>query len=246
MNKRLVILLVIGLLAITAVPVLAERVQPAWQQSFERNTDGWIVDNIAGPAGWCGEITRYERGSGSVAPAKGHGYAVVAHGPCNEYWANNGFADGSGPYSPMGGFSESWPQSGFVTEIDIYLDPDQNTSFTYANSIRHLDPVEYRYFTVPVEKDGNTLLVDGHEVDQEGWYTFRFEFTEQDGHVAVDFELTDNGRILFSEPVTTTYYSGESVWDLAVADYGTGYTWFVEIADGLELPIDHSKYRPGK
>jgi len=252
MRKRIAILLVIGLLAIGVVPVFAQGVWPAWQHSFERGTAGWITDDTSGQGGWCGEITQHERGSGPVAPSRGHGYAIVEHGPCNEFWTNRGWSQGSGPFAPFGGFSESWPQSGFVTDIDIYLDPGwaDGTSFTYANSIRVLEPEEgsvpFRYFTVPVEKSSRTLMVNGHAVDEAGWYTFRLEYTEEDGHVAVDFQLADRGRVLFTDAVTTTAYSNEATSSLTATDFGTGYAWFVALSDGLELPIDHSKYRPGK
>jgi len=32
-------------------------------------------------------------------------------GGCNEYWTENGFPDGSGPFRPFGEFSESWPST---------------------------------------------------------------------------------------------------------------------------------------
>jgi hypothetical protein len=246
MKRRISILLVIGLLLVAAAPLLAQGVQPAWQQSFERGTDGWIGNETAGPNGWCGEVTRHERGSGPVAPAKGQAYAVVEHGECNEHWAPT-FGEGSAPYSPLGGYSDSWPQSGHVTEVDIYLDPgwEDGTSFTYASSIRELASGDFSYFVIPVAKDSGSLTVAGHEVSEAGWYTFRFEFGDEDGQVAVDFELADKGRILFSKSITQTL--GEvATSSLDTADFGTGYVWFVQISDGLELPIDHSKYRPGK
>lgn len=247
MKKRIGILLAAGLLLMLAIPVLAQGVWPAWQQSFERDTAGWIGSEVSGAVGWCGEITRHERGSGPVAPARGHGYATVEHGPCNDFWANNGFPDGSAPYAPFGGYSESWPQSDFVTEIDIYLDPGwtDGTTFTYANSINRLGDIGFRYFLVPVEKAGGTLSVNGHEVDSAGWYTFRFSFTDEDGHVAVVFELADRGRVLFADPITTTALTGEPTSSLSTSEFGTGYFWFVAISDGLDLPIDHAKYRPG-
>lgn len=254
MKKRLAILLVIGLLAVSAIPVFAQGVLPAYQQSFEQDTAGWITDETPGPAGWCGDITRYARGTGPVAPSRGHGYAAVEQGACNEFWQNNQGNQWleSGPFNPPGGYSESWPQSGFVNELDIYLDPAwaDGTNFTYANSIRTLDPAPdealFRYFTVTVHKDSDALWVNGHEVDRAGWYTFRFEFTEEVGHVAVRFELADRGRVLFDEPLTTTAYSGEATASLSTGDFGTGYVWFVTLSEGLELPIDHRKYRPGK
>lgn len=249
MKKRLVILLAIGLLAISTVPLFAQGVMPAWQQSFEQDKAGWIGSETPGAVGWCGTTTRHERGSGPVAPSKGHGYATVEHGECNDFW-DSIFPNGSAPYSPLGGYSASWPQSGFVTELDIYLDPTEPTTFTYANSIRFLPLVgseqpPFRYFAVDVMEDGDKLLVNGHQVAEAGWYTFRFEFSEEDEGLAVDFELADKGRVLFSEPIATTL-SGEATSSFTADNVGTGYAWFVQISEGLQLPIDHAKYRPGK
>ena len=138
MRKYLVFLTVLGLIVVFANPALAQDPLPEWHQSFDQSTDGWITDETPGEEGWCGDIEQVDQGSGPVMPSAGTGYAVVEHGACNDYWTENGFPDGSGPYAPFGGYSESWPD---VTELDIYLDPswEVGTSFTYAVSVRLLD-----------------------------------------------------------------------------------------------------------
>jgi hypothetical protein len=253
MNRKLALFLTLVLLVIAAIPVLADGVKPEWHQGFESDTSGWIDGSIAGRAGWCGIITRYDRGSGPVAPSVGSGYALVENGDCNEFWQTN--PDNtwivSGPFAPFGGFSESWPQSGFVTELDIYLDPgwDEDTIFDYYVSMNLLDTpgdAGFRYFRFPVEKNGEALLVVGHEVSVADWYTFRVRFREESGQLAVDFELARDGRVVYAQPMTTTAFYGAATSSFEVSNIGTGYSWFDSISDGLQLPIDQHKYRPGK
>jgi hypothetical protein len=249
MKKIWVILLFICLIVLAAVPVLARGVYPAWHQGFEHNTEGWITDDTAGAAGWCGDITRYERGSGPVTPSVGHGYAVVEHGACNDFYDDDPvWSRGSGPYAPFGGYSDSWPQSGFVAELDIYLDPGwaEGTGFDFYVSMQMLNEGSLRYLLFPVSRTGGKLLVAGHEVSDAGWHTFRVRFREVDGHLAVDFELAQKGRVLAAQPVLATAFTGEAISSFEVVNVGTGYAWFDLISEGLELPIDQHTYRPGR
>ena len=89
-------------------------------------------------------------------------------------------------------------------------------------------------------------MVAGNAVSEAGWYTFRVRFREVDGHLAVDFELAQNGKVLYAQPVSATAFSGEATSSFQVSNVATGYSWFDSIADGLQLPIDQHKYRPGK
>lgn len=245
--KKFIVILALALFTVAATPIFADGVFPAYLQGFEQDTDGWITDDTPGPTGWCGDITRYERGSGPVAPSVGHGYATIANGACNDYWMNNGWAE-SGPAELFGGLSDSWPQSGFVADLDIYLDPGwaEGTGFDYYVSMRMLNDGSFRYLRFPVAKTGGGLLVSGHEVDEAGWYTFRARFREVSGHLAVDFELAQRGRVLVAQPVAATTFTGETIASFDVSNVGTGYSWFDQISDGLQLPIDHHQYRPGK
>jgi hypothetical protein len=247
MKKIIILILTIGLLVIGVIPTFAQGVYPAWHQGFEKNTNGWYGSDIPGEGGWCGEITRYSRGSGPVAPSVGGGYAVVSNGPCNDHWMNNGWPV-SAPYAPFGGYSESFPQSGFVSELDIYLDPSwgEGSGFNYYVSMRMLDDGSFRYLLFPVEISNGTLMVAGNEASEAGWYTFRVKFRERDGYLAVNFELAQRGRLLFSQAVTSTAFYGDDPATYEVNNVGTGYSWFDSISEGLELPIDQHKYRPGK
>ena len=247
MRNRIVILFLLGLLALSAVPLLAQGVYSEWHQYFERDADWWLTDDVEGPMGRCGDITRYERGSGPVAPSAGHGYAVVENGGCNDYYLAQGFQE-SGPYAPHGGYSDSWPQSGWVVSLDIYLDPAwaPGTGFDLYISMRMLDDGSLRYFLVPATKAGGMLRVAGHEIDRAGWYTVRMRYAEENGHLDAKLELAQRGRVLFAQPMTSTVFTGEATSSFAVANVGTGYFWFDAISDGLALPIDQHKYRPGK
>jgi len=250
--KKIIVILALALFTVAATPIFADGVFPAYLQGFEQDTEGWITDDTPGPTGWCGDITRLTRGSGPVAPSVGHGYAVVENGACNDFWMDPpppliAWAV-SGPYSPFGGYSESWPQSGFVAELDIYLDPGWavGTGFDYYVSMRMLNDGSFRYLRFPVSQTGGGLLVNGHEVKEAGWYTFRARFREVSGHLAVDFELAQRGQVLVAQPVAATTFTGETIASFDVSNVGTGYSWFDQISDGLQLPIDHHQYRPGK
>lgn len=229
---------------------------PTWHQGFNHGTSGWITDETSGAVGWCGDISQFDRGSGPVFPSAGRGYAAVEWGGCNDFWSR--FFDASGPYSPGAGFSKGWPQSGFVFELDIYLDPDwesvsEGTAFVHTASLCIQDDgrcvytnFAFRYFAVPVVVGEETLNVAGHPLGDEGWYTFRHVFDSEGGSLSVDFQLARNGVTLFTEPITTTFLTGEATSSLEVDDLGSGYLWFAAIADGLRLPIDEHRVRPGE
>ena len=73
MKKLVAIFIILGLSVLSVLWVQAHGTGPAALQSFEQDTAGWIGNEVPGPDGWCGDVTRYEGGSGPVMPAKGHG-----------------------------------------------------------------------------------------------------------------------------------------------------------------------------
>lgn len=245
MKKVAAALMVLALSVVAVLAVHAQGNGPARLQSFEQDTAGWLDNDISGPGGWCGKVARYERGSGPVMPSKGHGYAIAEQGPCNEFWMNNGWP-ASGPYAPFAGNLEGWPASGFVAALDIYLDPawTAGSGFQYAFSVSLPDGT-FRYFPVTVAVDGGSVMVAGYPVTEAGWYTFRVIYgAAADGALTVDFELAQQGHVLFSQPVDSTLFTQESTSSFAANSVLPAYSWF-EISDGLELPIDHYHYRPG-
>lgn len=223
--------------------------ETVFEQTFDDGTSGWLTDETSGPEGWCGDITHVSAGTGSVSPSAGSGYAVAEHGACNDYYVDNGFPS-SGPYGPFGEYSDEWPSGGFAGALDIYLDPNWSAGpdgsvFTYAISIRLLDgeyPANLRYFFVPVTKQNGNLLVAGHEVTDAGWYTFRHVFSsDENGNLAVDFELVRDDQVLFTQAISSTSQSGEETSSFTASNVGNGYAWFVAIRPGLRLPIDEQK-----
>lgn len=236
-----------------------------WYQGFEQNTEGWITDEISGPSGWCGDVAQQGSDDGPVEPSLGSGYAVVEHGACNDYWSENGFADGSGPYAPVA-YTDG-PTGDHMIAVDIYLDPRMSggTTFLVSASVRLLDQESpYRYFFVPVTKKGRGLFVAGRQVPEPGWYTFRFRFTDDAaGNLSAKFQLVEGFRalrqglseegdvfgtlprrqVLFTKQLTKTALTGEKTSSFSVSNVGNGYLWFVSIAEGLKLPIDQHQVR---
>lgn len=237
---------------------------PVLHQGFEHDTEPWVDQDVPGALGWCGTIERLDGDAGEVPPSAGAGHATVRNGGCNAFWTGVfGEAFTSAPASlHPDALSTTWPSSGFVQQLDIHLDPegaDDGLVFLYANSLCVLADdgtcatsdddagvFDFRYFAVPVTAAEGTLDVAGHEVTEAGWYTFRHVFdSEADGTLTVDFELRKDGRTLARQPLEGTLLTGEETSDLDVGDLGSGYVWFVAIADGLELPIDEHRLRQG-
>lgn len=221
-------------------------------EGFNHGIGLWSDGEIEGPAGWCGDIEQVDRRSGSVQPSAGRGYALVSYGDCNAFWTNMGFVE-SGPYGPNQGYSSHFPTSGYVHELDIYLDSAwEDLSFIYAASVRLLDGNgcfggPFCYFAVEVGQTGDGLLVNGHEVTLAGWYTFRFRFSEEDGGLEVEFELRPHsGPTVYTEAITESSFEVRDLSTFDIFNVGSGYSWFAFITPGLELPIDEQRIRPGK
>jgi hypothetical protein len=251
----------------------------AWHQGFEHGTAGWYDAATPGPLGWCGAIESVDSRAGgakALAPSAGRGYATVSLGFCNEFWAGLGVPFGA-PYGPgpdLALYSSAWPVSGYVTELDIYLDPawsgDFRGSFQFAGSspdalvqyaatIFPTDPDAEPFHTGPhyfVEVEAvpgeEALTVARERIDTAGWYTFRFAFRDAAGRVRVDFELAErNGRVLaVIEDVAPVELLGPVKVPFEkeppTAEYGSGHVWFFDVAYGLELPIDEHRVRRGR
>lgn len=222
---------------------------PVYHQGFEKNLDAWVDGSGEGQAGWCGMLELRDRWTGEVSPSVGNGYAIAMHGTCNDFWTNLGYTDSAPSVQDPALWSSSWPVSGFVQQLDIYLDPAQfedGLAFSYANSIKILEEMEFRYFAIEVTKEGDELYVDGFPVSEEGWYTFRHVFGSDEGRITVDFELIEHGHPIYTAPIERSLFSGDLTEDLETSDFGTGYLWFPAIAEGVGLAIDEYRLRPGK
>ncbi|WP_147306711.1 MULTISPECIES: hypothetical protein [unclassified Wenzhouxiangella] len=242
-----------------------------WHQGFEQGTEGWYDGEDEGPWGWCGVIEAVEeRGGGpvDVAPSAGQGYALVSAGPCNDYWRET--LPGGAPYAPgpEGSLvSDEWPDGGYVTELDVYLRPSWSeayegtlsqkriiqlgaTVFERDFEIPDIHPFPHWIVTVDAVPDQQALDVFDHQIDEAGWYTFRFVFSEEDGEVTAAFELRDRrgdvvtqvGELepMKAQGMSMVPFEGE----LPTDEYGSGHIWFMDIASGLRLPIDEHRVRP--
>ena len=251
-----------------------------WHQGFEHNAEGWYDAGTEGPLGWCGAIepvkSRGRDGGAALAPSAGTGYATVEMGLCNEFWAGLGVLFGA-PYGPgpdLALYSDAWPAAGYVTELDIWLDPawssddvyqgnfgfagsSPDSIIQYAATIFPTDWVPGAAHTGPhyfveVMKDGSALKVADHRIETAGWYTFRFVFSDVAGNAWVDFELADRngGTLAVIENVAPVELWGPAkiafMGELPTADYGSGHAWFFDIALGLQLPIDEHRVRRGR
>jgi hypothetical protein len=251
-----------------------------WHQGFEHGTDGWYDASTDGPLGWCGgiqQVTPENRGATGLKPSAGRDYAVAVLNLCNAFWSGAGVPFGA-PYAPgpeLALYSSAWPAAGYVTELDIYLDPSWSEqpysgSFAFAGSspdtlvqyAATIFPLDYQpgdfhtgphYFvTVDALRGQAALDVAGHTIREAGWYTFRFIFSNEDGSVRVDFELDDrNGTALARQDSLDAV----DLWGpvqvpymapIPTAGYGSGHVWFFDIAYGLELPLDEHRVRRGR
>ena len=251
-----------------------------WHQGFEHGTDGWYDASTPGPLGWCGgiqQVTPGNRGTAGLKPSAGRSYAVANLNFCNDFWSSLGVIFGA-PYAPgpdLALYSSEWPQAGYVTELDVYLDPSWSEqpysgSFAFAGSspdtlvqyAATIFPLDYtpgdfhtgpHYFvTVDALRGQAALDVAGHTIRDAGWYTVRFIFSNEDGSVRVDFELAGrNGAPLARENAMEAV----DLWGpvkvpytapVPTADYGSGHVWFFDIAFGLGLPIDEHRVRRGR
>lgn len=250
---------------------------PTWHQGFNQGHLGWYGAEQSGDLGWCGEIRAVQGPQSDPAPSAGRGYALVAQGECNSFWDNLYSAPGAQlvgvPWAPGPEFSamfEPMPPSGFVRELDIYLDPTWEASplepgtwvfeldpqgsgdlFGYSVTFATSGPPApvFHYIRVPVTSGSGALYVGqaGHEVDEAGWYTFRHLFGDEGGQLTVDFELrTASGELVGHESVDALYFSGLAPEAFATSQVLTGYTWFTSISPGLEVPIDEHRVRPGR
>lgn len=235
---------------------------PGWNQVFNHDAAEWIGGDVEGAEGWCGSIELHDRATGPVEPSAGRGYAVAVGGPCNGFWATVFGAEfRSGPFAGGTPLASAWPPSGWVTEMDVHLDPD--ASFDYYVAISLLDvrgeaPWDYledflpsiRYFEVPVRSDGGSVTVAGEAVGSTGWHTFRHRFGEgPDGELTVEFQLADRrGGVLFTRSVSHTSLfgmPGEAAADFDAENVGSAYVW-LHLAEDVELAIDRYRVRPGR
>ncbi|MGB7786005.1 MAG: hypothetical protein WBL27_07885 [Salinimicrobium sp.] len=231
---------------------------PSYQQDFSSNVLPWgDKDTGEEEAGWCGTIVQTDGTDAEIAPSAGTGFATVRYGGCNTYWTENGFADGSGPATlDPTLFSQTWPENGFVHQLDVYLNPEDfedGMAFMIWFGI-YYDALDYPfiYFGVNVDKQNGNLLVNSeYEVTDAGWFTFKQTYNKgNDGKLMVDFELQNDSQVVYqtgmSETIAQEPTSSYNIDDIYANGnvIGSGYMWFPAIASGVELAIDEYELRP--
>ena len=252
---------------------------PVFHQIFNHNTHPWATKEDDGATGWCGSIEHKDRRSnGDISPAVGRGYATIMHGECNKYWGDDEEGEFPGLTSAPATtldpnlISTKFPASGYVQQLDIYLDPtydtgnDNDESWTFLDLLPHIDgdkvvfsfantvgdqnqnilEANFVYFATLVFKEEGNLKIEDFQINEAGWYTFRHVFgSDSDGKLTVDFELLKNRQLLYTESVDNSLF-GVPTSSLNTDDLGSAYLWFPTIADGVELPIDQHRLRRGK
>lgn len=249
-----------------------------FSQGFGEDTAGWYDSTTPGTLGWCGSISRVPQSDAATnapAPSAGDAYAVVATGPCNDFWSAAEVLFGA-PYAPgvdLALASNPWPDAGYETDLDIYLDPawgsvyrgnfefagvPGSTLVQYAATILrngyslgdvHTGP--HYFVDVEAVGDGEALNVGGYSVTEPGWFKFRFRFADSNGVVQVDFELLDSSGVSLAtvDNIAPTNLMGPVrvpfTEPVETASYMTGWIWFLDIAGGLALPIDEHTQRRG-
>jgi hypothetical protein len=114
---------VVAALVLAFVPSLVEAAAPPgpFFQGFEKNTNGWIDSSTPG---YDGTITRVPSGypdSGyavGVPSAAGKSHARITGDSCDRTTATNCYS----VFTRWGGYSSTFPDGGYKTQADIYLD----------------------------------------------------------------------------------------------------------------------------
>lgn len=215
--------------------------QPEFEQDFTENLDGWYA---------------YDARTSDYLPPQIGGTMTLKN---NEAVIKPGIFDPDEDLTAMstlGGYSNVWPEGGFTTELDIYLDtefPDPGTHFSYDVGVRSTSCSLQNEFmmnggTGSGENAGkycvsgadggaatNPCTYDDHyEVTTSGWYRFRHEFRNNGGTLQVTMKLLDtNNKELASwvaENDADTIGPGGDVG-------GNAFQWFPRqhFPDGLRI-----------
>ena len=257
----LIIGLVLALFALfTTGPLWAAAPPGPYFNGFEKNTNGWF--GVSGST-----ITRVPSFWASS------GYASGIQSATGEYHARLGLdptpdtcVSGAGiqpiyygPYTNWGGYSSTFPQGGYKTQVDIYLDVNWATHhldkrFDWSSAINDPNGSFRRDFVFNAGTDPAGFVISGGNnstrcgadpadpghfpipITQLGWYTFEHSFTGVSGG-----PLTVILRVIqkSSGTVMGTWDRSDPSDVIGVTVGGNAYGWFVqnEIPD---LAIDNS------
>ena len=122
MKRLITILPAIGLLiALAAAPAQAAAPPGSYFNGFEKNTNGWFDGTTIGNGTLTRQRSGYSNGglyASGIASAAGHWHARVTGDSCDLTPATNCY----GPFTRWGGYSATFPDAGYRTQLDIYLD----------------------------------------------------------------------------------------------------------------------------
>jgi hypothetical protein len=210
-RRGLVLALCLGLLVATGgVSVFAESYPASpyyYFNGFENPEDVTSVCCV-GDSTMFG-VTRESTGTNGIPAAAGSYYATV---PLITSWSPYA-------YTRYGGFSSVFPQGGYTTSIDIYLDIDmspvgQDLRFDWTSAISHPSGAHRRDFIFSIGTNGTGGYVmsvsnnapgwpadpgrSPYTITTTGWYTFEHHFKDNgSGVLAVDMSvLNSNGTVL--------------------------------------------------
>jgi hypothetical protein len=187
--------LVLFLAIAMALPALAAT---SYLQGFE-------IDTVE----WTGSVTRVASGDSGVTSAAGDFHALAA----------------GGPFTRFGGYESTFPNGGYTTSIDVYLNVEgtytNDTRFDWTSAINDSTGGHRRDFVFNVgfyddtaaPGSGPRFVISasnnagrgssfpknpGREpfsITETGWYTFEHNFTDNGGVLSVVLRIRKNGEL---------------------------------------------------
>ncbi|MBT5775697.1 MAG: hypothetical protein HOH95_15115 [Dehalococcoidia bacterium] len=193
-------------------------------------------------------VTRVTSGTNGILSADGahHAIAGLADYPHAAYL-----------FTRYGGYSSVFPDGGYTTSADIYLDMaesqiDEDSRFDWSSAINGTDGNHQRDFIFSVGTDGAGGFVmsasnnapgwpanpgrDPLTITTTGWYTFQHVFYDDGGVLAVDMSVLDSDSLVLN--TWTLSYWADTIDGLAGEVGGNRYGWLVT-NDFDGLPIDN-------
>lgn len=185
-------------------------------------------------------------------------YGSIIHNGIDETATIEG-ADSPTPFGPYSFFGtdidrETWPVHGYITEIDVYLDPgamSDGDGFDLSVASYNEGGSHLRDFIIHVGKVDGELLINGSNnsdwsfnafkllnnndgayatITEAGWYTLQHSFNDEGGSLAVDLNVFNAvGDKIFS----ATRHNVDDLIDGVVG--GVGYMWFVYASSAFDI-----------
>jgi hypothetical protein len=228
------IFMLVSAVLLVAGPVLAAG---TFFQGFETDSAGWF-DNV-------GTIAKVPSGTGGIASAAG-GF--------------RGEITGEGPFTRWGGYESVFPPEGYVTQLDLYLNMNENAvlgtdkRLDFSSAISNPAGGHRRDFVFSLGTDPSTVgqwAVSASNntpgwpsnpgrsplfISVSGWYTLRHTFLDDGaGVLKVVMEVLDSSGTVLG---TWTLTDPSDVIGVTVG--GNRYGWFVN-SDFPTLAIDNSE-----